>query len=85
DNIDCIIAIFASQGVVTADEPAKAIVDVTKKYDKPALAFWMGGSSIVEALEIFRENKIPVYPSPKRVPRAAYFLSRYGIYKENSV
>lgn len=83
ENIDCIIAIFASQGVITADEPAKAVVDGSKKHDKPILAFWMGGSSIVEALEIFKENQIPVYPSPKRVAKAAYFLSRYGIYKEN--
>lgn len=84
ENIDCVIAIFASQGVVTADEPAKALVDVAKQHSKPALAFWMGGSSIVEALEIFKANQIPVYPSPKRVAKAAYYLSKYGIYKKDS-
>ncbi len=70
-NIDIIISIFVSQGLVTSDGPAKAIVDVKKNCEKPMLAFFMGGSSIINGEKILNRGGIPVFSSPERVAKAA--------------
>jgi acetyl coenzyme A synthetase (ADP forming)-like protein len=77
-NIDIIIAIFVSQGVVASDEPAKAIVDASKVCGKPILAYFMGGTSIVYGTQILKNSGIPVYSSPMRVARAASVLASYS-------
>lgn len=83
-SIDCLIAIFVSQGLVTADGPARGVVKASKRHKKPVLAFWMGGASVLEGVRILRRNSIPVYPSPVRVARAAVGLTSYH-YLANAV
>lgn len=78
--IDGIISIYVSQGIVTSDGPARAVVEFSKKYDKPILAFWMGGVSITEGLRILKEGRIPTYTSPARVAKVMSALSDYGRY-----
>jgi acetyl coenzyme A synthetase (ADP forming)-like protein len=79
--IHCAICIFVSQGLVTAAKPARAIAEVSKKYDKPILAFWMGERSIKEGIEVLKRNEIPAYPSSSRVAKSAFALSFYAIAK----
>lgn len=43
ENIDIIIALYVSQGLVASEEPAKAIVDASKYCGKPLLAYFLGG------------------------------------------
>lgn len=80
ESIDGIICIYVSQGIVTSDGPARAVVEISKKSKKPILAFWMGGVSIIEGLRILKEGKIPSYSSPARVARVMSALSDYGRY-----
>jgi len=79
--IDVIIPIFVSQGLVTSDRPAKAVVEIQEASDKPMLAYWMGGSSIINGVRILRRGGIPVYSSPERVARAAANLIEYSDFK----
>ena len=76
--INCAICIFVSQGLVTAARPARAIAEVSGKYDKPVIAFWMGDRSIKEGIEVLKRNKIPSYPSSSRAAKAALALSFYA-------
>jgi acetyl coenzyme A synthetase (ADP forming)-like protein len=78
DTIDCVICIFVSQGLVTAAQPARAVVEVAGKYSKPVLAFWMGERSTREGVEILRRGRIPCYPSPSRVAMATSAIVYYS-------
>lgn len=78
ENIDMAIVLYVSQGLVASDEPAKAIVDARKVCGKPLLAYFLGGTSILEGTQILKSSGIPVYSSPKRVARAAAVLASYG-------
>jgi acetyltransferase len=71
DTIDIIISIFVSQGLITSDKPAIAVVESQKYIDKPILAYWMGGNSILNGVRILKSGGVPVYSSPERVARAA--------------
>jgi len=71
ETIDLIISIFVSQGLVTSDGPARAVVEMQKISDKPLLAYWMGGNSILNGVRILKRGGVPVYSSPERVARAA--------------
>ena len=77
ENIDMIIALYVSQGLVASDEPAKAIVDASKVCGKPILAYFLGGTSIIDGTRILKSSGIPIYSSPKRVARAAAVLASY--------
>lgn len=77
ENIDMVIALYVSQGLVASDEPAKAIVDASKVCGKPLLAYFLGGTSILEGTQILKSSGIPIYSSPKRVARAAAVLASY--------
>ncbi len=80
-TIDLVIPIFVSQGLVTSDGPARAVVEMQKTYDKPLLAYWMGGSSIINGVRILKRGGIPVYSSPERAARAAAALVEYSDFK----
>ncbi len=75
ENIDMIIAIYVSQGLVASEEPARAIVDASKVCGKPLLAYFMGGSNILNGTRILKSGGIPFYSSPKRVAKAAAVLA----------
>lgn len=68
---DLIISIFVSQGLVTSDGPARALVEIQKTCGKPMVAYWMGGNSIMNGIRILKRGGVPVYSSPKRVAGAA--------------
>ena len=74
DSIDMIITIFVSQGLVTSDGPARAVVDILRRYNKPIFTYWMGGNSIFNGVRILRRANIPVYTSPAKVAKAAATL-----------
>jgi acetyltransferase len=74
DSIDMIITIFVSQGLVTSDGPARAVVDTLQRYNTPIFTYWMGGNSIFNGVRILRRANIPVYTSPAKVAKAAATL-----------
>ncbi len=78
NSIDMIITIFVSQGLVTSDGPARAVVETLNQYDTPILTYWMGGNSIFNGVRILRRAKIPVYTSPLKVANAAAALFSYS-------
>jgi acyl-CoA synthetase (NDP forming) len=80
-TIDMIIAIFVSQGLITSDGPALAVVETHKASKKPILAYWMGGNSILNGVRILKRHGIPVYSSPARVAKAAASLITYSEYR----
>jgi len=82
ETIDLIIPIFVSQGLVTSDGPARAVVEKGKICNKPILAYWMGGSSIINGVRILKRAGIPVYSSPAKVAKAAAALVTYSYFRK---
>jgi len=82
ETIDLIIPIFVSQGLVTSDGPARAVVEKQKDCKKPMLAYWMGGSSITNGVKILKRGGIPVYSSPAKVAKAVAALVMYSDFRK---
>ncbi|MCA9796543.1 MAG: CoA-binding protein, partial [Candidatus Eremiobacteraeota bacterium] len=71
-NTDMAMVILVAAGG-KADGPeqvAKAIAELSQKYDKPVVASFMGGQVTEPAQAVLRANRIPVYPIPSRGTRA---------------
>jgi acetyl coenzyme A synthetase (ADP forming)-like protein len=82
DAIDLIIPIFVSQGLITSDGPARAVVEEWGRSDKPMVAFWMGGNTILNGVRILRRGGVPVHSSPAKVAKAAAALVAYSAYRQ---
>ncbi|MGC8849804.1 MAG: acetate--CoA ligase family protein [Candidatus Bathyarchaeia archaeon] len=70
-EIDLLIAIFTSQGLVTSDGPAHGIVEAASNKGKPVLALLMGGRSVEQGRRILAQAGIPVYGFPEKTAKAA--------------
>jgi len=75
-EIDLLISIFTSQGLVSSDGPARGIAEASRNSGKPVLALLMGGASIEQGKRILTEREIPVYYFPEKVAKAALSLTR---------
>jgi len=85
ENVHLVIVIFVSQGLITSDGPAKAVVKLSPLYDKPLLAYWMGGGSVREGIATLKEGNIPIFNSPAKVARAAFSLFYYSDFRKKLV
>lgn len=70
-EIDLLIAVFTSQGLVTSDGPAHGIVEAASNKGKPVLALLMGGRSVEQGRRILTQGGIPVYGFPEKTAKAA--------------
>ncbi len=80
-NIHLIVPIYVSQGLVTSDIPAKAVVDALKEYKKTTLTFWVGGASIIDGRMILRRNRVPCFSSAERLAKVAKAMLDYSIFR----
>ena len=82
-SIDMAIVIFVSQGLVTSDGPARGVTDATRGRGKPVLAYWMGGASVREGIQILKKSDITTYSSPAKTAKAAAALASYSNFKKS--
>jgi acetyl coenzyme A synthetase (ADP forming)-like protein len=74
-NIDSVVVIYVHTGLAIAKEPAQAIIDVSKKYNKPIIScFFGGGSQCDEAIKMIENAGVPNYTTPERAIRALNYL-----------
>jgi acetyltransferase len=78
-EVDLLIAVFTSQGLVTSDGPAHGIVEAASNTGKPVIALLMGGRSVEQGRRILAQGGIPVYGFPEKAARAASVLVQRGI------
>ncbi|MDG5815430.1 acetate--CoA ligase family protein [Chitinispirillales bacterium ANBcel5] len=82
DSVDSLVVILTPQKMTDDADTAQHIVNISKKYDKPVLACFMGAQIISKGIEILRENKIPQYAIPERAARAMRQMVSYSNYKK---
>jgi acetyltransferase len=80
-SIDALVVILTPQKMTDDIATAQVIVDISKKYNKPVLACFMGADIIARGVNILKENKIPQYSIPERAAAAMKEMVKYGMYK----
>ena len=81
ESIDALVVILTPQKMTDDYGTAQIIVEMSKKYDKPVLACFMGADIIAKGVAILKQNKIPQYTIPERAAAAMKEMVKYGRYK----
>jgi acetate---CoA ligase (ADP-forming) len=76
-NVDGIMVVLTPQAMTEIEATAEAVVDLSKKVDKPILACFMGEASLVNAIKTLVGNGVPNYPFPERAALAFHAMSDY--------
>jgi acetyltransferase len=83
-EVDSMIVVLTPQKMTDEDNVAKKIIELSKKYNKPIFACFMGAGSITKGVALLRENKIPQYGVPERAAKAMLEMVRYANYRKRS-
>ncbi len=83
ENVDAVLVLLTPQAMTKTTESAKVIVDVHKNYpDKPLLAVFMGGNSMVYPRIVLTTGGIPVFDFPERAVHALSELYKYTVSRD---
>ena len=81
-NVDALIAIYVHTQMSNAIPPAEAVVEIKRKYPKPVIACWMGGSGTEQGVDILKSGCLPNYSVPERAVKALAALIRHREFLE---
>lgn len=82
ENVEAAITIFLPQIVLGADEVAQAIGEMSRKYQKPVLACFMGEDMAEAGIEVLRRLGVPNYSYPERAAEALAAMFRWHQYRK---
>lgn len=77
DGVDAALTLFCPQGMTTALDAAKSVLEVAAKSSKPVLTAWLGGASILEARAAFEVAGVPNFMTPENAVDAFSYLARF--------
>ncbi len=80
-NIDGIITIVTPQTSTEIPETAQAVVDISRKTDKPIIACFMGGTLMAAGDKILMSNFVPNYAFPESAVSALKAMADYADWK----
>lgn len=80
DQYDGVIVIQALQTTTESKENARVVVEIQKKYNKPVIAAFMGGTYTEPGVKYLKKNNIPNYNDVDRAAKAMSALGKYGSY-----
>ncbi len=84
EGVDSVIVLLTPQAMTKETETAQVIVDAHQKYpDKPVIAVFMGGHSMVYPRIILTEGQIPVFDFPERAVFALAELYKYTVIRDS--
>ncbi|MFW9845518.1 MAG: acetate--CoA ligase alpha subunit, partial [Candidatus Thorarchaeota archaeon] len=80
DNVDAVLVLLTPQAMTKQTETAQIIVEASNKYpDKPLLAVFMGGNSMIYPRIVLNEGGVPVFDFPERAVNALSELYHYTV------
>ncbi|MGY5880000.1 MAG: acetate--CoA ligase family protein [Candidatus Thorarchaeota archaeon] len=83
ENVDAVLVLLTPQAMTKVTDTAKVIVDAHKKYpEKPLLAVFMGGNSMVYPRIVLTTGGIPVFGFPERAVHALSELYKYTVSRD---
>ncbi|MFW9886995.1 MAG: acetate--CoA ligase alpha subunit, partial [Candidatus Thorarchaeota archaeon] len=84
EDVDSVLVLLTPQAMTKETETAQVIVESRKKYpNKPLLAVFMGGNSMIYPRIVLNEGGIPVFDFPERAVNAIAELYRYTVLRDN--
>ncbi|MFW9861911.1 MAG: acetate--CoA ligase alpha subunit [Candidatus Thorarchaeota archaeon] len=84
ENVDSVLVLLTPQAMTKETETAQIIVESHKKYpNKPLLAVFMGGNSMIYPRIVLNEGGIPVFDFPERAVNAIAELYRYIVLRDS--
>ncbi|MFW9843410.1 MAG: acetate--CoA ligase alpha subunit [Candidatus Thorarchaeota archaeon] len=83
ENVDAVLVLLTPQAMTKVTDTAKVIVDAHKKHpEKPLLAVFMGGNSMVYPRIVLTTGGIPVFDFPERAVHALSELYKYTVSRD---
>ncbi len=83
ENVDAVLVLLTPQAMTKIAETAQVIVEAHKKYpEKPLVAVFMGGNSMVYPRIILTDGGIPVFDFPERAVHALSELYKYTVNRD---
>ena len=76
-NVDGVLTILTPQAMTKPLEAAKAVIALSKRYNKPLLTSWMGGAQVETSRAAFKRAKKPTFRTPEPAVEVFSFLSAY--------
>ncbi len=84
EQVDAVIVLLTPQAMTQIAETAQALVDVHREYpEKPLLAVFMGGNSMVYPRVILTDGSIPTFDFPERAVHALAELYKYTVRRDS--
>ena len=82
-NVDSVLVLLTPQAMTKETETAKVIVDAHKNHpEKPLIAVFMGGNSMVYPRIVLTTGGIPVFDFPERAVHALSELYKYTVSRD---
>ena len=83
ENVDSVLVLLTPQAMTKVTDTAKVIVDAHKKHpEKPLIAVFMGGNSMVYPRIVLSTGGIPVFDFPERAVHALSELFKYTVSRD---
>jgi len=83
ENVDSVLVLLTPQAMTKVTDTAKVIVDAHKKHpQKPLIAVFMGGNSMVYPRIVLTTGGIPVFDFPERAVHALSELYKYTVSRD---
>jgi acetyltransferase len=77
-GVDGVVVIFTPQGTTTPEGIAEAVVEKTKKSDKPVLVAMMGDDTVLKARQLLYEGGVPAYAFPEEAIHTYLYMYQYS-------
>lgn len=77
-NVDAVLVILTPQAMTNPSGTAREISKLTETTQKPILAAWIGGGSMIEGIKLLSEAGIAAYDTPEQAIGAFITLVDYG-------
>ena len=76
-NIDGVLTILTPQAMTKPLEAANVVVELSRQFNKPLIACWMGGEQVEEARTVFNNARLPNFRTPEPAVEVFSFHSAY--------
>jgi acetyltransferase len=83
-KVDAALVLLTPQADTDNEGVAQVVIEMSQKYGKPLATSFMGAVSLVEALELLNQNRIPNYAFPERAISALSAMAQHRDWQQRS-
>lgn len=80
ERINALIVLLTPTAVVDIEATSTAIVNISKKIDRPILTSFMGKKTVESGVKILMQNNVPNYSSPEEAISTLYAMYHYNVW-----